>query len=210
MANSGQIRSKYEPTGTNSLEGLVFPDTYQVASTDTEQSVLQRLVNQMQKVGAQTGLDKLPADQAYQDLIIASIVEREAKVDADRPKIARVILNRLDLGMPLQVDATLFYGQDPKTPFDELKAKDTPYNTYLHTGLPPTPISAPGAASIKAVLNPDPPLAEDACPTNKPGEPCELLFYVLSPDGKTHAFATNVRDQQKNVDAWHAAGSPGA
>ena len=203
-ATSGQIRSKYEPDGINSLEGLMFPAKYQIAGSDTEPKIVQRLVTQMEKVGADVGLDKLPPGQAYQTLIIASIVEREAKTADDRPKIARVILNRVNLGMPLQVDATLYYGQDPNTPFDQLKALDTPWNTYLHAGLPPTPIANPGEASIKAVLNPAP--DPQTCPTNIAGEPCALLYYVLADKDGNHAFATNVRDHEANIAKAKAAG----
>jgi UPF0755 protein len=121
-ATDGQIRSKYEPAGVNSLEGLLFPAKYQIAGNDTEQKVVQRLAHQMELVGAQVGLDDMPPDQAYQTLIIASMVEREAKVADDRPKIARVILNRLYFDMPLQIDSTLFYNQPPDTPFATLQA----------------------------------------------------------------------------------------
>ena len=72
---SGEIRSKYEPPGINSLEGLMFPAKYQIAGNDTEAKIVQRLVTQMEKVGAEVGLDKLPPDQAYNNLIIASMVE---------------------------------------------------------------------------------------------------------------------------------------
>ncbi len=92
--------------------------------------------------------------EPYQVLIVASLVEREAKVPEDRAKIARVIYNRLFLDMPLQIDASLYYQQDGERPFSELKELDTPYNTYLHTGLPPTPIANPGRASIQAALHP--------------------------------------------------------
>ena len=92
----------------------------------------------------------------YQALIIASMIEKEAKVQEDRPKIARVILNRLALGMPLQIDATLLYNQPPGSSPTELAQVDTPYNTYLHTGLPPTPIANPGRASIQAAVKPAP------------------------------------------------------
>ena len=203
-AQSGQIRSKYEPDGINSLEGLMFPAKYQIAGNDTEAKIVQRLVTQMEKVGDSLGFDKLPPGQAYQTLVVASMVEREAKTAEDRPKIARVILNRVALGMPLQVDATLYYGQDPNTPFDQLKALDTPWNTYLHAGLPPTPIANPGEASIKAVLNPVP--NPESCPTNQPNEPCQLLYYVLADKDGNHAFATNVRDHQANIDKARAAG----
>ncbi len=203
-ATDGSIRSKYEPPGINSLEGLMFPAKYQIAGNDTEAKIVQRLVTQMERVGADLGLDKIPPGDAYNDLIIASMVEREAKTAADRPKIARVILNRIALGMPLQVDATLFYGQDPNTPFAQLQALDTPWNTYLHVGLPVTPIANPGSASIKAVLSPAP--NPESCPTNTPDEPCALLYYVLADADGNHAFATNVRDHEANVAKARAAG----
>ncbi len=203
-ATDGQIRSKYEPAGVNSLEGLLFPAKYQIGGNDTEAKVVQRLAHQMELLGAEVGLDDLPPDEAYQKLIIASMVEREAKVADDRPKIARVILNRLYFGMPLQIDSTLFYNQPPNTPFDTLKATDTPYNTYLHSGLPPTPIANPGKASIQAVLNPAP--NPDSCPTNTADEPCAYLFYVLAGQDGHHAFAANQRDHEANVAAARAAG----
>jgi UPF0755 protein len=195
-ATDGQIRSKYAPAGINSLEGLLFPAKYQIGGNDNEQKVVQRL--------AQVGLDDMPPEQAYQTLVMASMVEREAKVADDRPKIARVILNRLYFDMPLQIDSTLFYNQPPDTPFATLQATDTPYNTYMHKGLPPTPIANPGKASIQAVLNPAP--NPDSCPTNGPGEPCAYLFYVLAGTDGHHAFATNVRDHEANVNAAKAAG----
>jgi UPF0755 protein len=132
------------------------------------------------------------------------MVEREAKVPEDRAKIARVILNRIYFGMPLQIDATLFYNQPPNTPFDTLLNTDTPYNTYMHGGLPPTPIANPGKASIQAALNPAP--NPDACPTNTADEPCALLFYVLADSDGRHVFATNARDHETNVNAARAAG----
>ena len=102
------------------------------------------MVDLMERVGRQEDLTQLVAtERAYppiKRLIIASIVEREAQTDDDRYKIARVIYNRLALGMPLEVDATLFYGQDRRHRLDMLKATDSPYNTYLYPGLPPTPI----------------------------------------------------------------------
>jgi peptidoglycan lytic transglycosylase G len=203
-ATDGQIRSKYAPAGINSLEGLLFPAKYQIGGNDNEQKVVQRLAHQMELVGAQVGLDDMPPEQAYQTLVMASMVEREAKVADDRPKIARVILNRLYFDMPLQIDSTLFYNQPPDTPFATLQATDTPYNTYMHKGLPPTPIANPGKASIQAVLNPAP--NPDSCPTNGPGEPCAYLFYVLAGTDGHHAFATNVRDHEANVNAAKAAG----
>ena len=124
------------------------------------------------------------------------MIEKEAKVATDRPLIARVIYNRLLLGMPLQVDATLRYGQDPSTPFSTLKELDTPYNSYLHTGLPPTPITNPSRASIAAAMNPAPnPDPTTSCQNqDTKKEPCLWLYYVLADKDGRHVFATNEAD----------------
>jgi UPF0755 protein len=203
-ATDGSVRSKYEPANIKSLEGLLFPAKYQIGGNDSPTKIVQRLEQQMERVGKQEGLDQLAPQDAYNALIMASIVEREAKTEADRPMIARVLINRLFLNMPLQIDATLFYKQNPTTPFDKLKALDTPYNTYLHTGLTPTPIANPGEASIDAVLHPaDNP---QTCPTNLPSEPCVWLYYVLGGKDGHHVFATNVRDHAANVAKAKALG----
>jgi UPF0755 protein len=144
---------------------------------------------------------------AYQVLTIASMVEREAKVDDDRALIARVIINRLKRGMPLQIDATLYYGQDPGTPFAELKAIDSPYNTYLYPGLPPTPIANPGRASIEAVVNPAPnPPAGGALCVGVPRNECEYLYYVLADEDGRHAFAVTYDQHLANVEKALQAG----
>ena len=100
---------------------------------------------------------KLPYSRPYEALIMASIVEKETGVAADRPQVAAVFLNRLRSGMPLQTDPTVIYGLGEQ--FDGNLRKrdlqtDTPYNTYTRPGLPPTPIAMPGVASLQAVLNP--------------------------------------------------------
>ncbi len=140
-ATDGTVTSKYSPPGQTSLEGLLFPDTYQISNAETSAQVINRMVKLMERVGAQENLDAARraawAASPYEILIIASMIEREAKFDEDRPKIARVIYNRLFARMPLQIDATLFYGQDPNASFADLKAIDTPYNTYLHDGPAP-------------------------------------------------------------------------
>lgn len=208
VATSGVIRSQYQPEGVTSLEGLLFPDTYQVAGNEDETSVVRRLVQQMNLVGQKLGLDLAPQKvgySPYQVLTVASMVEREAKTDEDRALIAQVIYNRLRANMPLQVDATLFYGQDASLPFDKLKAIQSPYNTYLVQGLPPTPIANPGRKSIQAALapaaNPDP----KDCPK---GKPCAWLYYVLidKTTGK-HAFATSLAEHQANVAKARANGA---
>jgi UPF0755 protein len=143
----------------------------------------------------------------YEVLIVASMIEKEAKFAADRPLIARVIYNRLALGMPLQVDATLRYGQDPSTPFSALKELDTPYNSYLHTGLPPTPITNPSRASIAAAMNPaanpDGDEKKTECPKQ---DTCLWLYYVVADKDGHHVFATNEADHERNVDAARRAG----
>ena len=116
---------------------------------------------------------------------VASLVEREAKSDADRPKIAAVIYNRLRLGMPLQVDATIEYAlqrHKAALSFADLRL-DSPYNSYLHAGLPPTPIANPGVASLRAALAP---------------AHSDDLYYVYCGHGM-HAFAATLAQHQANV-----------
>lgn len=204
------IESRYAPGVTN-LEGLLFPDTYSIAGDETPSQVLQRMVRLMERVGRQEGLDDSAATvglDPYRVLIIASMIEREAKTDRDRPLIARVIYNRLAMGMKLEIDATLYYGQNPETPFTELKTLDTPYNTYLVSGLPPTPIASPGRASIAAALAPAPnPLANDPLCANLPTDsPCAYLYYVLSDRDGNHTFAVTLEQHQANVDRAIAEG----
>jgi UPF0755 protein len=208
---NGSVKSKYLPKGQKSLEGLLFPDTYQVAGNETAAKVAQRMSDLMLRVGNQEGLDNAPTRVGvtpYQALIVASIIEREAKTDADRYKIARVIYNRLFFGMPLQVDATLFYGQDASKSFDELKAIDSPYNSYLHAGLPPTPIANPGRASIRAALNPaaNPLPGDPLCKSLPNDSPCVYLYYVLSDAKGNHAFAVTAEQHAANVARARAAG----
>lgn len=207
-AASGQVRSQFQPEGVTSLEGLMFPDTYQVAGNEDEASVVRRMVQLLDRVGLKEGIDLAPQKvgySPYQVLTVASMIEREAKVDEDRALIARVIYNRLAAKIPLQIDATLYYGQDPNLPFDQLKALDSPYNTYKVGGLPPTPIANPGRASIQAALNPAANPDPKACPS---GKPCGWLFYVLmdKATGK-HAFATTLAEHEANVAKAKANGA---
>jgi UPF0755 protein len=136
------------------------------------------------------------------------MIEEEAKIAEDRPKIARVIYNRLALGMPLQVDATLLYNQNRDRPISELQDIDTPYNTYLHTGLPPTPISNPGRASIEAALNPapNPSVGDPICQDLPDDVPCEYLYYVIANEEGGHVFAATAEQHEANVAAARAAG----
>jgi UPF0755 protein len=172
-------------------EGLLFPDTYNVAedAVGNEFALVRRMRDQMDKV-----LDELDAGpkaealgvSVYEILIIASLIEREAKIDADRPKIARVIYNRLAIDMTLGIDASTRYavgkfGSEPLTRSD--LASESPYNTRRQKGLPPTPIAGPSRASIEAALNPTP----DG----------KWLYYVLTDEGGVpgaHLFAETARE----------------
>ena len=205
------VRSVYQPDSVTSLEGLLFPDTYLISGDKSATQVAQEMLKLMERVGRQEGLDdslNLVGRSPYEVLIIASIIEREAKVPQDRPKIARVIYNRLTLGMPLEIDATLFYKQNSELSFPALKAIDTPFNTYLYTGLPPTPISNPGRDSIAAALSPapNPSAGNTLCREIQDGSPCIYLYYVLSDKDGNHKFAATFSQHQANVQAAIIAG----
>jgi peptidoglycan lytic transglycosylase G len=172
----------FRPKGVKSLEGLLFPQTYRIDKEATPASVLQEMLDQLDSVMNQFDLTATPRHLSpYQVLTIASMVEREAKVPEDRPKIARVIYNRLAKGQPLQIDATVQYALGTTRP--RLSSKDlqvaSPYNTYLHAGLPPTPIASPGTESIKAAMEPA------AGP---------WLFYVLIDADGHHAFTASATE----------------
>ena len=206
------VPSLLRPPGVTSLEGLLFPDTYQVSNSESEGQVVERMVALMERVARQEDLETRAAELGrtpYEVLIVASMIEKEAKLDEDRPKIASVIYNRLFIGMPLQIDATLLYGQDPNLGFDQLRQIDTPYNTYMHTGLPPTPIANPGRASIQAALNPapSPPPGDPLCQAlPDPTQGCFLFYYVLANEDGGHAFAVTLEQHEANVQRAREAG----
>jgi UPF0755 protein len=203
-ATLGNVRSTLLPDEQNSLEGLLFPDTYQVSNDETATQLVQRMVALTERVAGQENMVEKAYKlglSSYQALVVASLIEREAKVPEDRAKIARVIYNRLALGMPLQIDAAVRYQQDPKAPFSELVAIDTPYNTYLHIGLPPTPIANPGRASIQAALNPvaNPSLGDPICKDVPVKSTCLYLYYVVSDADGHHVFAATEAQHEVNV-----------
>ena len=173
-------------------EGIFFPDTYDVdeVSLENEENLLQRMTSQFDIVASETGLTNPPSALGvtpYEVLIIASLIEEEAALDEERAKIARVIYNRLDLSIPLGIDATIVYalGGDRELTLSDL-AVDSPYNTRLVLGLPPTPISAPGRASIEAALQP----AQG-----------EWLYYVRTDEFGlgSHTFAVTQEDFNEAV-----------
>lgn len=134
-------------------EGWLYPSTYQVEPGATAASVLEQMTDQTTKILTQKGVAQ---DQWKDVLTKASLVEREAGRDEDRAPMARTIENRLERGMTLDIDSTVSYGlgKTSAPTSEETQDASNPYNTYKHTGLPPTPIASPGAASIDAVLSP--------------------------------------------------------
>jgi UPF0755 protein len=177
--SSPDLDVPFRPKSVKILEGLLFPQTYRIDKEDTPVTVLQQMLDQLQAVTSRYDLRAAPLHLSpYQVLTVASIIEREAKVAQDRPKIARVIYNRLARHQRLQIDATVQYalGTSRRLTGKDLAVR-SPYNTYAHEGLPPTPIASPGEDSIRAALQPA------AGP---------WVYYVLiSKDGR-HAFTDSV------------------
>ena len=184
LATSGRVRSKFQPDGLDDMEGLLFPSTYQVVESDDEASVLRRLVDQLDKEAEEVELEAKSQELGvtpYEAIVIASMIEGEASAAGDRDKIAAVIYNRLRDGMKLGIDATVLYalGEHKETLTVSDLAIDSPYNTRLYAGLPPTPIGAPGAASLEAAANP-----ADG----------DWLYYVLADCDGHHFFTADYNE----------------
>ena len=212
---AGVVTSDFGPAtavaGPTALEGLLFPDTYQISGDDSATRVIERMASLMERVGRQEGLDKAEEKvgySPYEVLVIASMIEREAKVPEDRAKIARVIYNRLRRNMLLQIDATLRYAQPDDLSIAELAKIDSPYNTYTRKGLPATPIANPGRASIRAALNPapNPPVSDPICRDLKKAQRCEYIYYVIADKEGGHVFAATLEQHEANVAAARESG----
>ncbi len=189
------VRSVYEPEGVSNLEGLVRPDTYRVSNSQDEIGILQAMVTAFDANAKKLGLNaEVNGHSAYDIIKVASLIESEAKVPQDRPLIASVIYNRLAQNMPLQIDSTVIYARG--NPADRgLSQKDlqmeSPYNTYVHNGLPPTPIGAVSDASLKAALAP---------------AQTDFLYYVLAGKDGHHAFASTFEEHERNIEAARQLG----
>jgi len=195
--HNNAVRSVFEPADVNNLEGLLRPDTYKVSNSQDEISILQTMVTAFDTHAKALGVDTADVEghTAYDIIKIASLIESEAKVPQDRPLIASVIYNRLRQNMPLQIDSTVIYGRGDHanrnlTPAD-LENVKSPYNTYLHAGLPPTPIGSVSDASLRAALAP---------------AQTDYLYYVLAGKDGHHAFASTLEQQNQNIAAARAAG----
>jgi UPF0755 protein len=172
-----------------STEGWLFPDTYRFAPGVTDVEILKRAHAAMKKRledAWQSRAPGLPIKSPYEALVLASIVEKETGVAAERPVVASVFVNRLRRGMRLQTDPTVIYGMGER--FDgNIRKKDlttdTPWNTYTRDGLPPTPIAMPGAGALQATTQP----AQSA-----------YLYFVGKGDG-THHFSTSLEEHNRAV-----------
>ena len=188
-----EIAAKYLPEfdeayfieHTRDFEGYLFPDTYYLPYTYTAEELIELLRStyrdQLTPLFAANDTDL----SEYEVLTLASLIEREANSEESMRIVAGILMNRLSIGMPLQVDASMEYVIDK--PLDELTPEDldtdSPYNTYLYAGLPPTPIGNPGVAAVKAVLDP---ITTD------------YLFYITGSDGNFY-YATTYDEHLDNI-----------
>ena len=182
----GGISSAYLPDGVEGIaawEGLLFPATYDFYTDASPEAMLQRLADETEL--RMERIDWTPVTgkgfTVYEAMVMASLIEAEAGIDADRPLIADVIYNRLDSNTPLQLDASVLYAMGERgrgLSLDDLEF-DSPYNTYRIAGLPPTPIGAPGFKSLQAVASP---------------AGTDFLYYVLTSEDGAHSFFVDYDD----------------
>ena len=174
------------------VEGLFFPDTYFFSPRSTDIEILRRAYRaRRDKLNAEweDRAGDLPYRTPYEALIMASIIEKETGVEQERPQIAAVFINRLKQGMRLQTDPTVIYGLGSHFDGNLRKAdlqQDTPYNTYVHTGLPPTPIAMPGTAAVHAALHP---------------ATTDALYFVSRGNG-THVFSSSLEAHNRAVNRY--------
>lgn len=173
----------------SNLEGWFAPDTYHYTAGTTDVAILKRAYQQMEKILEEEWIKRdsdLPYKSAYEMLIMASIIEKETGIDAERTKVASVFVNRLKTNMRLQTDPTVIYGLGDKyrgTIYRSDLNGYTPYNTYQIDGLPPTPIAMPGVASIRAAAHP---------------ADTRYLYFVADGTGG-HKFSTTLNEHNKAV-----------
>jgi UPF0755 protein len=172
-------------------EGYLFPATYSLPPDATPRMLLRMMVDRFDQSAQRLDLERGAASLGLspQEVVTAaSIVQSEARNPGDFPKVARVIYNRLQRGMPLQMDSTVHYAVGKSgqvTTTDEDRASSSPYNTYRFPGLPPGPIASPGDAALKAALH--------------PADGDRIYFVTVNPDTGETKFATTNAQHQKNV-----------
>ncbi len=192
QANLAGLVADFDPQA-KTLEGYLFPDTYRFPRKTTPAQVAAAMVRRFRIEAAQIGLKQ----NVHQVVTLASLVERESALDSERPLIAGVFENRLAKHMPLMTDPSVIYGLEIKNEWrgvihaSDLKL-DTPYNTYLHAGLPPGPVANPGLPSLRAAMDP---------------APSNYLYFVAAganPQGKS-LFATTLEEHTRNVSGYRHA-----
>lgn len=182
---SGRTRSEFQPANVRSVEGLLYPDTYEIANDATADDVVKTMVARFDDIGESVGLRAAARAQRrtpYELVTIASLIQREAKLAEDRPLIASVIDNRLAKPMPLQIDASTLYADRFERPA---------YDTYKIDALPPGPIASPAKASLAAAARP---------------AKTDYLYYVLSNRNGKHAFSSTYAQFLRDKQAAQQAG----
>ena len=175
------------------LEGFLFPSTYRLSHSTTPAALCQMMTAQFHKEWNKLMPD--PGADVVKVVTLASLIEKETGIAAERPKVASVFENRLRIGMPLDCDPTVIYAALLENRYrgaihrSDLDSKH-PYNTYQHAGLPPGPIANPGASSLAAALHP----AET-----------EFLYFVAKPGGDGHVFSSNLAAHDKAVRNYRHA-----
>lgn len=173
--------------GAKSLEGYLFPDTYRFGSKTTSTQIVTAMVRRFRVVAGQLGLK----EHVHETVTIASLVERESAVDSERPMVASVFMNRLGKNMPLMTDPAVIYGLELEGRWRGVLGKsdmshETPYNTYLHAGLPPGPVANPGVRSLRAAM--------------EPAETDYLYFVAAGSDAQGRSlFSTTLEEHDKQV-----------
>ena len=187
----------------NNMDGWLYPDTYNYTPNSTDLELLKRSTTRLQKALDKAWSERdenLPLADPYQMLILASIVEKETGIAAERPQVASVFINRLKANMKLQTDPTVIYGMG-ESYTGNIRKKDletiTPYNTYMIEGLPPTPIAMVSESALQAVAH-----------------PAKTDFYYFVADGSGgHKFTRNLNEHNKAVQEylrWYRSQQKGA
>ena len=192
QARQTALVTDFDPQA-RSLEGYLFPDTYRFARKATQAQIAATMVRRFRQVAAQLGLK----ENVHEVVTMASLVERETAVDAERPLVASVFSNRLARHMPLMTDPSVIYGLELKSQwhgaiYQSDLSRDTLYNTYLHPGLPPGPVANPGLRSLRAAL--------------EPAHTSYLYFVAAGANPQGHTlFSTSIEEHARDVAGYRHA-----
>lgn len=178
------------PLYGNRLEGYLYPDTYEFNTKTPAKEVVQKMLSRFNQLVSPYKEEIKQSGYSIKDIVLmASLIEKEAKYSEDMVKISSVIHNRLEADMPLQIDASILYsiGHKPVLTTEDLKIDD-PYNLYIYKGLPPTPICSPSINSIVAAIKP---------------EKTDYLYYVVDSETGYHHFANTYEEHQTNIAKYY-------